>query len=234
MHTVTKAVEVEVPVSVAYNQWTQFESFPRFMSGVEDVRQIDDATLHFSTKVAGVKREYDARITEQVPDTVISWESLEQPRNAGSVQFDSLGPARSGVRVTLEWEPETFTEKAGSLVGIDDMRVSADLDKFKKFIEERGHETGAWRGSVAAGDVEDSGVGTYPAETASEIAVDPDLSAPAATEAVDGGEPTGVGQYTEGDYGTERVTDLPPERIEGDYTTQARPGTEKGPRTSDR
>lgn len=157
MHTVTKAVEVEVPVSVAYNQWTQFESFPQFMRGVEDVRQIDDATLHFSTKVAGVKREYDARITEQVPDTVISWESLEQPRNAGSVHFDSLGPDRSGVRVILEWEPETLTEKAGAALSADEMQVAADLDKFKDFIEDRQRETGAWRGTVGGADVEGAG-----------------------------------------------------------------------------
>ena len=165
MHTVTKAVEVEVPVSVAYNQWTQFESFPRFMSGVEEVRQIDDATLHFSTKIAGVKREYDARITEQVPDTVISWESLEQPRNAGSVQFDSLGPDRSGVRVTLEWEPETLTEKAGAALSADEMQVAADLDKFKSFIEDRQQETGAWRGTVDGVDIEGGGpVGDHAAE----------------------------------------------------------------------
>ncbi|MBT8160806.1 MULTISPECIES: SRPBCC family protein [Arthrobacter] len=157
MHTITKAVEVEVPVSVAYNQWTQFESFPRFMSGVEDVRQIDDATLHFSTKISGVKREYDARITEQVPDTIISWESLEQPRNAGSVRFDVLGPDRSGVSVTLEWEPETFTEKAGAALSADEMQVAADLDKFKDFIEERQRETGAWRGTVGGVAVEGSG-----------------------------------------------------------------------------
>ncbi|HKU30859.1 MAG TPA: SRPBCC family protein [Arthrobacter sp.] len=157
MHTITKAVEVEVPVSVAYNQWTQFESFPRFMSGVEDVRQIDDATLHFSTKISGVKREYDARITEQVPDTIISWESLEQPRNAGSVRFDSLGPDRSGVSVTLEWEPETFAEKAGAALSADEMQVAADLDKFKDYIEDRQRETGAWRGTVGGVDVEGSG-----------------------------------------------------------------------------
>ncbi|MBT8162664.1 MULTISPECIES: SRPBCC family protein [Arthrobacter] len=157
MHTVTKAIEVEVPVSVAYNQWTQFESFPRFMSGVEDVRQIDDATLHFSTKISGVKREYNARITEQVPDTVISWESLDQPRNAGSVRFDALGPDRSGVSVTLEWEPETLTEKAGAALSADEMQVAADLDKFKDFIEDRQRETGAWRGTVGGAAADGSG-----------------------------------------------------------------------------
>jgi uncharacterized membrane protein len=148
MQTVTKAIEVEVPVSVAYNQWTQFEKFPEFMSGVENVRQIDDSTLHFSTKVGGVKREYDARITQQVPDTVIAWESIDAPRNAGTVRFDNLGPGHCGVNVTLEWEPEGFLEKAGAALSADEMQVAADLDKFKEFIEERGHETGAWRGRV--------------------------------------------------------------------------------------
>ncbi|MEV7606925.1 SRPBCC family protein [Paenarthrobacter sp. NPDC089322] len=148
MQTVTKAVEVEVPVSVAYNQWTQFEKFPEFMSGVENVRQIDDATLHFSTKVGGVKREYDARITQQVPDTVISWESIDQPRNAGTVRFDNLGPEHCGISVTLEWEPEGFIEKAGAALSADEMQVAADLDKFKEFIEDRGRETGAWRGRL--------------------------------------------------------------------------------------
>ncbi|MFF1830021.1 SRPBCC family protein [Paenarthrobacter sp. NPDC058040] len=148
MQTITKAVEVEVPVTVAYNQWTQFETFPEFMSGVESVRQIDDSTLHFATKVGGVKREYDARITEQVPDTVISWESTESPRNAGTVRFDTLGPDHCGVSVTLEWEPQGFVEKAGAALSADEMQVAADLEKFKESIEDRGRETGAWRGQV--------------------------------------------------------------------------------------
>jgi hypothetical protein len=247
MATVNRTIDVEVPVSVAYNQWTQFESFPEFMKGVE-------AALHFSTNVGGVKRGFNAQILEQVPDSLVSWASVDGPRNAGTVSFEPLGADRTRVSVEIEWEPEGFAEKAGSMVGIDDMRVSADLDKFKKFIEERGYETGAWRGSVAAGDVDDSGSAATPVEATSELpAVDPDLTAPAAMEAADGGDATRVGQYTEGDYGTERVADLPAERIEGDYTTEetprdpsvergaeawpateAGPGTETGPRPSDR
>ncbi|GAA5197583.1 hypothetical protein GCM10023346_32610 [Arthrobacter gyeryongensis] len=254
MATVNRTIDVEVPVSVAYNQWTQFESFPEFMKGVEAVEQIDETALHFSTNVGGVKREFNAQILEQVPDSLVSWASIDGPRNAGTVSFEPLGADRTRVRVEIEWEPESFAEKAGSLVGIDDMRVSADLDKFKKFIEERGYETGAWRGSVAAGDVDDSGAAVSPAETTSELpAVDPDLTAPAAMGAADGGDPTRLGQYTEGDYGTARVTDLPAERIEGDYTaeesprdpsmergaeswpaTEGGPGTETRPRQSDR
>ncbi|MDP9904133.1 MULTISPECIES: SRPBCC family protein [Arthrobacter] len=254
MATVNRTIDVEVPVSVAYNQWTQFESFPEFMKGVEAVEQIDETALHFSTNVGGVKRGFNAQILEQVPDSLVSWASVDGPRNAGTVSFEPLGADRTRVSVEIEWEPEGFAEKAGSMVGIDDMRVSADLDKFKKFIEERGYETGAWRGSVAAGDVDDSGSAATPVEATSELpAVDPDLTAPAAMEAADGGDATRVGQYTEGDYGTERVADLPAERIEGDYTTEetprdpsvergaeawpateAGPGTETGPRPSDR
>lgn len=253
MATVNRTIDVEVPVSVAYNQWTQFESFPEFMKGVEAVEQIDETALHFSTNVGGVKRGFNAQILEQVPDSLVSWASVDGPRNAGTVSFEPLGADRTRVSVEIEWEPDGFAEKAGSMVGIDDMRVSADLDKFKKFIEERGYETGAWRGSVAAGDVDDSGSAATPVEATSELpAVDPDLTAPAAMEAADGGDATRVGQYTEGDYG-ERVADLPAERIEGDYTTEetprdpsvergaeawpateAGPGTETGPRPSDR
>ncbi|MCA4133152.1 SRPBCC family protein [Arthrobacter sp. M4] len=160
MQTVTKSVEVNVPISVAYNQWTQFESFPEFMNGVEDVRQLDDTTLHFTTKVGGVKREYDARIVEQVPDRVISWVSTDEPRNAGTVTFENLGAGRTGVSVKLEWHPDTFAEKAGAALSADEMQVAADLDKFKEFIEDRGRETGAWRGSVERGTVTDETLGT--------------------------------------------------------------------------
>jgi uncharacterized membrane protein len=98
--------------------------------------------------VGGVRREYDARITQQVPDSVIAWESIDAPRNAGTVRFDNLGPQHCGVNVTLEWEPEGFVEKAGAALSADEMQVAADLEKFKEFIEDRGQETGAWRGRV--------------------------------------------------------------------------------------
>ncbi|MCZ9884409.1 SRPBCC family protein [Arthrobacter sp. B2a2-09] len=193
MATVSQIVDVDVPVSVAYNQWTQFETFPEFMKGVEAVEQIDETALHFSTNVGGVKRDYNAQILEQVPDSLVSWASIDGPRHAGTVRFEPLGSDSTRVSVEIEWEPESLAEKAGSLVGIDDLRVSADLDKFKKFIEARGYETGGWRGSMADGDVDDAGAEPH------------------------------VGQYTEGDYGTERVSDLPAERIQGDYTAEETP-----------
>ncbi|MDQ0822233.1 ribosome-associated toxin RatA of RatAB toxin-antitoxin module [Arthrobacter sp. V4I6] len=148
MATVRQSIEVNVPPSQAYNQWTQFEDFPRFMSGVDAVRQLDDSTVHFETSIRGVKREYDARITGQEPDQRVSWESLDEPRNAGTVRFEPLEANRTKVSVELTWEPESAAEKAGAAVGLDSRQVASDLKRFKKFIEERDVESGAWRGRV--------------------------------------------------------------------------------------
>lgn len=150
-----ESIEVEVPVSTAYNQWTQFETFPEFMSGIESVEQIDETSLHFRTEIAGVKREYNAQITEQLPDRRIAWVSNDKPRNSGIITFESLGADRARINVELEWEPEGLAEKAGSIIGVDSHQVSADLKRFKEFIESRGIETGAWRSSVDRGEVED-------------------------------------------------------------------------------
>ena len=154
MATVQESIDVNVPVRQAYNQWTQFEDFPRFMSGVDAVRQLDDTTVHFETSIAGVKREYDAQITVQEPDQRVTWESLNEPRNAGTVWFESLGPDETKVNVELTWEPESAMEKIGAAVGLDSRQVASDLKKFKEFIESRGSETGAWRESVNDGEVE--------------------------------------------------------------------------------
>lgn len=153
MATVQESIDVNVPVRQAYNQWTQFEDFPRFMSGVDAVRQLDDTTVHFETSIAGVKREYDAQITVQEPDQRVTWESLNEPRNAGTVWFESLGPDETKVNVELTWEPESAVEKIGAAFGLDSHQVASDLKKFKKFIESRDSETGAWRESVNEGDV---------------------------------------------------------------------------------
>lgn len=154
MATVQESIDVNVPVRQAYNQWTQFEDFPRFMSGVDAVRQIDDTTVHFETSIAGVKREYDAEITVQEPDQRVTWESLNEPRNSGTVWFESLGPDETKVNVELTWAPESAMEKIGAAVGLDSRQVASDLRKFKEFIEGRGSETGAWRESVNEGEVE--------------------------------------------------------------------------------
>jgi len=149
MASVTKSIDVDVPVRTAYNQWTQFESFPQFMEGVEDVRQTDDTHLHWKASVGGQEAEWDAVITEQIPDERIAWHSTTGKTNAGVVTFHRLGENRTKVTVQLEWAPETVTERAGELIGADDRRVQGDLERFKEFIEQRGQETGAWRGEVS-------------------------------------------------------------------------------------
>jgi uncharacterized membrane protein len=151
MATVQESINVSVPLSQAYNQWTQFEDFPHFMSGVDAVRQLDDTTVHFQTSIAGVKREYDARITAQQPDQRVTWESLDEPRNAGTVWFEALSPTETKVSVELAWEPDSAVEKVGAAVGLDSRQVASDLKRFKKFIEEREVETGAWRERVSDG-----------------------------------------------------------------------------------
>jgi uncharacterized membrane protein len=149
MTSVIKSVDVHVPIRTAYNQWTQFESFPHFMSGVESVTQIDPTHTHWVTKVGGVRREFDAEITEQRPDDHIAWKSIGgDTRHAGVVTFHRLADNNTRVTVQLEWAPEGVTEKAGTAIGIDDRQVKSDTERLKKFIEERGTETGAWRGSV--------------------------------------------------------------------------------------
>jgi uncharacterized membrane protein len=148
MEAVEETVDVDVPVSTAYNQWTQFESFPEFMSGVESVTQLTDTTSHWVTKIAGVKREFDTEIVEQEPDERIAWRSVDGKSHAGVVTFTPLDANHTRVTVRFEWAPETFAEKAGAALNIDDLQVKADLQKFKKFIESRGAETGAWRGEV--------------------------------------------------------------------------------------
>ncbi|HJQ44266.1 MAG TPA: SRPBCC family protein [Jatrophihabitantaceae bacterium] len=148
MASVTESIDVEVPVHTAYNQWTQFESFPQFMSGVESVTQQDDTHTHWKTKIGGVEREFDAEITEQHPDERVAWKSTDGTTHAGVVTFHRLSDDQTRVTVQLEWEPEGAAEKAGAVIGIDDHQVKSDLNRFKKFIENRGKETGAWRGDV--------------------------------------------------------------------------------------
>jgi uncharacterized membrane protein len=148
MASVTKSIDVGVPVSTAYNQWTQFESFPKFMDGVEQIKQLDDRNLHWKVKIGGQHREFDAEITEQHPDERIAWKSTDGKTHAGVVTFHKLAPDETRVTVQLEWEPEGLVEKTGAIVGMDDHQVSGDLDRFKKFVENRDTETGAWRGEV--------------------------------------------------------------------------------------
>lgn len=146
--TITADVEVDVPISVAYNQWTQFESFPEFMTGIETVDQIDDRNLHWRVNMGGVEREFDATITEQVPNDHIAWISTDEQMHAGKVSFHRVDDNCTHVDLKLEWEPDSFMEKAGAALKVDKLMAKNDLNKFKKFIEERGRETGAWRGEI--------------------------------------------------------------------------------------
>ena len=148
MATVEKSIEVEVPQRTAYNQWTQFEEFPRFMEGVEEVRQVDDTHTHWRTKVAGKEKEFDAEITEQTPDQRIAWESKDGPEHAGVVTFHRIDDGVTRIMLQLDYEPEGLAEKAGDALGLVERRVKGDLGRFKELIESRGEESGAWRGEV--------------------------------------------------------------------------------------
>lgn len=152
MATVTESIDVNVPVRTAYNQWTQFESFPHFLDEVEEIRQIDDTTNHWRVKIGGATREFDTVIAEQHPDERVAWKSVAgEVEHAGVVTFHRLSDDTTRVTVQLDWAPSGALEKAGALFGVDDHAVKKDLDNFKEFIEHQGSETGAWRGDVEGG-----------------------------------------------------------------------------------
>jgi uncharacterized membrane protein len=146
--SVEQSIEVQVPVSTAYNQWTQFEEFPKFMEGVEQVQQLDDTSLRWVAEIAGKRKEWDAKITEQTPDQRIAWTNIDGPFNAGVVTFHKIDDNTSKVMLQMEYEPEGAVEKVGDALGIVKGRIRGDLERFKGFIESRGSETGAWRGEV--------------------------------------------------------------------------------------
>lgn len=148
MKTIQKSIEVGVPIRTAYDQWTQFEEFPKFMEGVRQIDQISETRTHWVTEIAGMEREFDAEITEQVPDKRIAWRSVDGPEQGGVVMFEPVGSDTTRVTVEIDFVPEGLAEKAGDALGVVDRRVKGDLDRFKEFIEQRGVETGAWRGEV--------------------------------------------------------------------------------------
>jgi uncharacterized membrane protein len=148
MAKVEHSIDVDVPVRVAYDQWTQFEAFPRFMDKVESVKQIDDTHLHWVATVAGKRKEWDAEITEQTPDQRIAWTSPTGARHPGVVTFHHIDDNTTRVMLQLDVEPEGVIETAGTAIGIFENQVVGDLERFKEFIEARGTETGAWRGEV--------------------------------------------------------------------------------------
>jgi len=153
MASITESIELDVPVRTAYNQWTQFEEFPRFMEGVERIEQLDDTHLRWHGEIAGNDEQWETEITEQEPDQRIAWKTTSGNGPDGVVTFHRLEDQRCKVTVQMDWEPQGVTEKVGSALGFDSRRVKGDLDRFRDMIEERGVETGAWRGEVEQNDV---------------------------------------------------------------------------------
>ena len=156
MGSVEQSIEVQVPVSTAYNQWTQFEEFPLFMDGVEHVEQRDDTRLHWVATVAGRTAEWDAKILEQHPDRQISWISEDGKKTRGTVSFESLGESKTLIRLSMSYKTEGPIEQLGSAAGLDKQRIKGDLARFKELIESRGTESGEWRGEIQAGQKTES------------------------------------------------------------------------------
>ena len=150
MAQIEQSIEVDVPVSTAYNQWTQFEDFPRFIEDISEVRQLDDTHLHWVAEIGGKVVEWDAEITEQKPDERVAWKSTSGKPNAGVVTFHRLSDTSCKVMAQMDYEAEGIVEKIGNALGADERRVKADLASFKAMVEERGRETGAWRGEIHA------------------------------------------------------------------------------------
>jgi uncharacterized membrane protein len=148
MSTVEQSIEVDAPISAVYNQWTQFEDFPQFMDGIDEIRQTDDRHLHWVASFGGSRHEWDAEIVEQAPEERVAWRNTEGKDNAGVVTFHKLADDRTRVMVQMDWAPEGVKEKVGAALGADDRRVKGDLERFKDLIEARGAESGGWRGEV--------------------------------------------------------------------------------------
>jgi uncharacterized membrane protein len=146
--TIEQSIEVDVPIEQAYNQWTQFEEFPRFMDGIDRIDQLDDRRLHWVASFGGETHEWDAEIVEQAPEERVAWRNTDGKDNAGAVTFHKIDGDTTRVMVQMDWAPEGIKEKLGAALGADDRRVKGDLERFKEFIEDRGSESGAWRGEV--------------------------------------------------------------------------------------
>ncbi|MGI8609876.1 MAG: SRPBCC family protein [Candidatus Dormibacteria bacterium] len=148
MSEVDKSIEVNVPVSTAYNQWTQFETFPEFMEGIKEVKQLDDTKLHWTAEIAGKTKQWDATITKQEPDQRVAWRNVDGADNAGDVQFEAIDAGRTRVKLHIVYDPEGVVENVGDALGVVSRRIEGDLERFKKFIESRGEATGGFRDEI--------------------------------------------------------------------------------------
>jgi len=168
-HTVTRSVDVKAPIRNVYNQWTQFEEFPRFMEGVEEVQQTSPKTLHWKANVAGHVKEWDAEILHQVPDQKVEWKNTTGAHNAGVVEFLPNDDGTTRVTAIIAYEPEGVVEQVGDFLGLMGRRVQGDLDRFKAFLEAQGIETGAWRGEIQGGKVTQGGLGSADPSSSSKL-----------------------------------------------------------------
>lgn len=155
MATITKSIDVHVPVRTVYNQWTQFESFPEFMDGVKEVRQLDDKQLLWTANIGGKEKQWNAAITEQIPDARVAWHNTSGATNAGVVTFHRLGADETRLTLQLGYDPQGLVENSGDKLGLVSHQVEGDLERFKRFIESRGTATGAWRGAIQGERVEE-------------------------------------------------------------------------------
>jgi uncharacterized protein (TIGR02271 family) len=160
MSSIERSIEVDVPVSTAYNQWTMFEEFPKFMQGVEEVRQLDDKRMHWRAEIGFKDKEWDAEVVEQVPDRLIAWQSVTGAPNGGVVTFQPISADRTNVTLRIDYEPQGFLESIGDSLGFVSSRVDGDLRRFKEYIESRGAESGGWRGEIHGGQ-QTSGSGGF-------------------------------------------------------------------------
>jgi uncharacterized membrane protein len=165
MASFERSIEINVPVRTAYNQWTQFEEFQQFMDGVEEVRQLDDTRLRWKASIAGKEEEWNATITDQVPDQHVAWRSTSGSENSGVIRFQPLGPNQTRVTAVIDYDPDGIVENVGEMLGFVGRRVEGDLEQFKSFIEGRGAETGAWRGEIHDGAVETDSLSPIPTTT---------------------------------------------------------------------
>jgi hypothetical protein len=214
MAKIEKSIDVNVPVREAYNQWTQFESFPQFMDAVESIKQQGDTSLHWVAQIAGKRQEWDAEITEQTPDQRIAWTSTTGDRNAGAVDFHRISDNETRITLTMDIEPSGALESVGTALGIPAGQVEGDLKRFKEFIERRGSATGGWRGEVEQNDVSGTtdasrdlaGAGTMGSTgSATGLGSDFDTSTGSATGGVSGYQgdyTTGTGSTRTGDTGS--------------------------------